>query len=204
MNKILTLICSTSAIMLSGCYKIEKLEDGKYARINTITGDTVVVNKDGAAGLATPPPSSSAESAETKTLTTFVPQSGENLPIEFIYRYREQKLEYKISVETKGEPFIVAALNESGNEITIILRDAKDFEIVEIPFTKFTAPVNEKGAVVRLNLQGSRGISLSDFKIISEVGARFTYTPGFKSEMAAWVFRANAGKPQPTPTVPLK
>jgi hypothetical protein len=107
-------------------------------------------------------------------------------------------------VETKGEPFIVAALNESGNEITIILRDAKDFEIVEIPFTKFTATVNEKGAVVRLNLQGSRGISLSDFKIISEVGAHFTYTPGFKSEMAAWVFRANAGKPQPTPTVPLK
>ena len=203
MKKILTLICSASAFMLSGCYKIEKLEDGKSARINTITGDIVIMlNKNSSDGLATPMPSFSAESTETKTLTIFVPQSGENLPIEFKYRYREEKLEYKISMETKGEPFIFAALKESGNIITITLSDAKDFEIVEIPFTNFTAKVNENGAVVRLDLQGSKGISLSDFKMISKVGAGYNYTSGFKSEMAAWVFRTNAGKPQLTPTVP--
>ncbi len=130
--------------MLSGCYKIEKLEDGKYARINTITGDTVVVNKDGTAIVVEPKPlppprptvirsiDSIDDLLKMRTLTTFVPESDDNLKIEFKYRYRDGKLEYRIFMEVKAESFILDALRKEENRISIQLEDAQDFEIAEI------------------------------------------------------------------------
>lgn len=212
MKKILTLICSASALMLSGCYKIEKLEDGKYARINTITGDTVVVNKDGTAIIVKPqplpppslpiPPSPVEDLMALKTLSGFVPESADLLKIEFKYRYRDGKLEYRIFMEVKAESFIIDALRKEENRISIRLEDAQDFEIAEIQIKNFIRTVGEKSEITGIQLQNSKEMSLSDFKRISSLSNTWSYTSEFKSEMAAWVLKTNAGKPQPTPTVP--
>jgi hypothetical protein len=44
-------------------------------------------------------------------------------------------------------------------------------------------------------------MGLSDFKRISSLSNTWSYTPEFKSEMAAWVLKTNAGKPEPAPDV---
>jgi len=213
MKKILTLICSASAFMLSGCYKIEKLEDGKYARINTITGDTVVVNKDGTAIVVEPKPlppprpivirsiDSIDDLLKMRTLTTFVPESDDNLKIEFKYRYRDGKLEYKIFMEVKAESFIFDALRKEENRISIRLEDAQDFEIAEIQIKNFIRIVGEKSEIAGIQLQNSKEMDLSDFKRISSLSNTWSYTPEFKSELADWVLKTNAKKPEPTPDV---
>ena len=215
MKKILTLICSASALMLSGCYKIEKLEDGKSARLNTITGDTVVVNKDGTAIIVKPqplppPPPTVIRSIESiddllkmRILTTLVPESDGNLKIEFKYRYRESLVEYIITVNAKNAAFISEALRKDNNSLKIVLSDAEQFEITSIPFTGFTR-VMSKGEIIELSLQRSENMSLSDFKRISLVSPSWSYTPEFKSELADWVLKTNAKKTEPAPTSPPK
>jgi hypothetical protein len=210
--KIRLLVCSASALMLFGCYKIEKLEDGKYARINTITGDTVVVNKDGTAIVVEPKPlppprpnviysiNSRDDLLKARTLTTFVPESDDNLKIEFKYRYRESLLEYIITVNTENAAFISDALRKENNSLKILLCDPEQFEITSISFTAFLR-VTSKGEVIDLSLQGSENMSLSDFKRISLVSPRWSYTPEFKSELADWVLKTNAKKPEPAPDV---
>ena len=212
MKKILLLICSTSAFLMFGCYKMEKLEEGKSARINTITGDTVVVNKDGTAIIVKPqplpppslpiPPSPVEDLMALKTLSGFVPESADLLKIEFKYRYRDGKLEYRIFMEVKAESFIIDALRKEENRISIRLEDAQDFEIAEIQIKNFIRTVGEKSEITGIQLQNSKEMSLSDFKRISSLSNTWSYTSEFKSEMAAWVLKTNAGKPQPTPTVP--
>jgi hypothetical protein len=130
-----------------------------------------------------------------------VPESDDNLKIEFKYRYRDGKLEYRIFMEVKAESFIFDALRKEENRISIQLEDAQDFEIAEIQIKNFIRIVGEKSEIAGIQLQNSKEMGLSDFKRISSLSNTWSYTPEFKSEMAAWVLKTNAGKPESAPDV---
>ena len=207
--KMLPLVCLASAIMLLGCYKLEKLEGGKTARINTVTGKTVFMNSDGSAIVVDPVPAPSPSSAEEfmalKTLTTFVPESGDLLKIEFKYRYRSDRLEYILEMDIKEAAFIIDALKKDANKIYIRLKDAQRFDIMEIPFEDFVRGADPKTSeITELSLQASQSITVSDFKRISYLTWRRTYTEEFNSEMKAWRLKAEAKRSKSTATIPPK
>lgn len=207
--KILPLLCLASALMLLGCYKIEKMEGGKTARINTVTGETVVISNDGSAVVVDPVTMPSPLSAEgfmaLKTITCFFPASGNNLIIKFEYRYREDRLEYKISVDIREATFIQSALMLSVNSISVVLQDAQGFEVTRIPLRNLTAIVdsntNEASGVF---LQDSMAISLSDFKRISMMSYWWIFTQEFAAEMNDWRLKAEAKKSKSAATIPPK
>lgn len=206
--KILPLVCLASALMLLGCYKLEKLEGGKTARINTVTGETVVINNDGTIvvnPVPAPSPSSAKELMALKTLTTFVPESGYLLKIEFKYRYRNDRLEYILEMDIKEAAFIIDALKKDVNRISVILSDAQGFEIQRIPFKNFTRIEDDITTnIVALSLQDSCSITVSDFKRISNLVYNWSYSEEFKSEMNTWRLKAEAKKSKSTATTPPK
>ena len=206
-SRTLLLICSAFPLVASGCYKIEKLEDGKAALLNAVTGDAVIINKDGSAISIKPAPVPLPSPPENlmvlRTLTATMPESDDKLEINLKYRYRGERLEYRLYMEVKGEAFIVDALRKEGNSLSAVLGDAEGFELGSISLKDFRRIVDSKGEVLGIERQSSMEMSSSDFKRISSISPSWGFTPEFRSELRSWVLKTNANQGQSQPTQPI-